>query len=123
MAAWLNAKKGSATKAAFEATLDEDDLSLADEYLLNTDPTVPTTVDFAISAIAVGTGANLSVTLTRTEDNTALATAINGQIVIESCDTPNGTFSGSTAVADGAATVAIGSGDTKKFYRAKVIAK
>ena len=78
VAAWLNGIKGNATKNAFEQTLDSDGYTLTEEYLLNTDPTVDTTVEFKISSIAVGNTVDLNVSLTRTENNAAITTAING---------------------------------------------
>ena len=87
MARWLNIKKGAATKADFESRFDNDGLSLDDEFLFNTDPTVATTVSFAISDIAVSNSAVsntvvLQVSLIRTENNAAVTDPIYGVLGI-----------------------------------------
>ena len=84
MATWLNGLKAAKnmTKEQFEQALDSDGISLYEEYLLNTDPTVATTVSFTVSSIAVGANVDLQVTLTRTENNAAVSAAINGVLKI-----------------------------------------
>ncbi len=82
MARWLNIKKGNATKADFEGRLDNDGLSLTDEFLLNTDPTVATTVSFTISSIVVSNTVDLQISLIRTENNAAVTDPINGDLGI-----------------------------------------
>ena len=126
MAAWLNTKKGTATKAAFEATLDEDGLTLAEEYLLNTDPTVDTTVEFKISSIAVGDTVDLQVTLTRTEGNEAVTAAINGELQIVGATSLDGTFGNGEAVNAtfaGATTAAKSLTTQAKFFKAVIVQK
>ncbi len=98
VAAWLNGIKGNATKAAFEETLDNDGYTLTEEYLLNTDPTEDTTVDFTVSSIAVGDKVDLQVTLARTEDNAAVETAINGQLQILGAATLDSSFNATNAL-------------------------
>ena len=126
MAAWLNTKKGTATKAEFEKTLDGDSLTLAEEYLLNTDPTVDTTVEFKISSIAVGDTVDLQVTLTRTEGNEAVTAAINGELQIVGATSLDGTFGNGEAVNatfEGATTAAKSLTTQAKFFKAVIVQK
>ena len=126
VAAWLNTKKGTATKAAFEETLDEDGLTLFEEYLLNTDPTVDTTVEFKISSIAVGDTVDLQVTLTRTEGNEAVTAAINGELQIVGATSLDGTFGNGEAVNatfEGATTAAKSLTTQAKFFKAVIVQK
>ena len=123
MATWLNGLKGQQSKADFEATFDHDDLSLTEEYLLNTDPTVDTTAAFTISSIAVGDTVDLQVTLTRTEDNQAVTAAINGALKIygaasldaqfAAVETLNDKFSGTTTASTSLTT-------QSKFFKAVI---
>ena len=100
MAAWLNGLKGQQSKTDFEASFDNDGLTLAQEYLLNTDPTVATTVEFKINSIVVGDTVDLAVTLTRTENNAAVTDAINGTLKILGAATVNGTYSADQTLDD-----------------------
>ncbi len=125
MAAWLNTKKGIATKAAFEATLDDDGLTLTEEYLLNTDPTVDTTVEFTISSITVGSTVDLQVTLTRTEDNKAVTAAINGTLKIKGAAAVAGPYADDQSLTDkfngdGATTATKSFSTENKFFKAVI---
>ena len=132
MATWLNNLKSakSMTKAELEAAFDSDGLSVYEEYLLNTDPTVATTVDFSISSIAVGATVDLQVTLTRTENNGAVTSAINGELKILGATSLDGQFDAGTAVdadfagSDEGATSASKSLTTgNKFFKAVIVEK
>jgi hypothetical protein len=123
MAAWLNAKKGAATKAEFEKTLDSDDLSLADEYLLNTDPTVATTVSFSITSIAVGSTVDVNITLTRTENSSAVESAINGTLKIKGAAAVAGPYADDQSLTDkfdGATTATKSFSTENKFFKAVI---
>ena len=102
MATWLNGLKTAKnmTKAQLEAAFaqDQDIYTLTEEYLLNTDPTVTTTVDFSISSIAIDGTVDLQVTLTRTEGNEAVTAAINGDLKILGATSLDGQFDAGTAV-------------------------
>ena len=102
MATWLNNLKTAKnmTKAELEAAFDNDDLSLTEEYLLNTDPTVATTIAFNISSIAVGNTVDLNVALTRTENNAAITTAINGTLKIYGATSLDGSFAADQTLTD-----------------------
>ena len=123
MAAWLNGLKGQQSKADFEASFDNDGLTLAQEYLLNTDPTVATTVEFKINSIVVGDTVDLAVTLTRTEDNAAVTDAINGQLKIFGAATVNGTYSADQTLDDdfdGKTSATKSFSSQNKFFKAVI---
>ena len=121
VAAWLNEIKGHSTKAMFEAQFDNDGLSLEQEYLLNTLPLYNTTVDFRISSFVVSNVVSISVELIRTEDDFLIEDPLNGRLVVQSSDTPDGTFSGVLAFSGTSVTLPLESGDTQKYYRAAII--
>ena len=121
VAAWLNEIKGHSTKAMFEAQFDNDGLSLEQEYLLNTLPLYNTTVDFRISSFVVSNVVSISVELIRTEDDFLIEDPLNGRLVVQSSDTPDGTLSGVLAFSGTSVTLPLESGDTQKYYRAAII--
>ena len=125
MATWLNNLKTAKnmTKAELEAAFDNDDLSLTEEYLLNTDPTVATTIAFNISSIAVGNTVDLNVALTRTENNAAITTAINGTLKIYGATSLDGSFAADQTLTDkfSGGTPATASFSTQnKFFKAVI---
>ncbi len=123
MAAWLNAKKGNATKAEFEAAFDDDGYTLDQEYLLNTDPTVATTVEFKINSIAVGGTVDLQVVLTRTEGGSAVESAINGTLKIKGAATVDGTYAVDQTLTDkfsGGAAATKSFSTENKFFKAVI---
>lgn len=93
MASWLNARKGGMTREAFLAALDDDGYSLAQEYLLNTDPKVPTTVDFRIGGISIGDKVGLQIALVRTENGSTVESPIIGTLKIQGATQAIGPYS------------------------------
>ena len=127
MATWLNRLKGDKTKSDFEAELDDgDSYGLVEEYLLNTDPTKATVVEFKVTSIAVGTTVDLQVTLTRTENNAAVETAINGELQILGATSLDGTFGNGEAVDatfEGVTTASKSLTTQAKFFKAVIVEK
>ncbi len=126
MATWLNGFKGDATKADFEATLDSDQYTLVEEYLLNTDPTKNTVVSFTVSSIAVGSTVDLQVTLTRADAGTDVTSAINGELKILGATSLDGTFDAGTAVEatfNGTTTATKSLTTGNKFFKAVIVEK
>lgn len=75
---WLSTWSEAAVAAG-----DGDDLSVFDEYLLNTDPTVTTDYSLKFTGVSVDSdGALFSVELLRSENNTPVTSAINGVLGI-----------------------------------------
>ncbi len=126
MATWLNGLKDAKgmTKDAYTAAIaaDTDALSLTEEYLLNTDPTVNTTVEFKISSIAVGDTVDVQVTLTRTE-SAAVTSAINGTLKIYGAATVNGSYTPDQSLTDkfnGVTTATKSFSTENKFFKAVI---
>ncbi len=126
MATWLNGLKDAKgmTKDAYTAAIaaDTDAYSLTEEYLLNTDPTVNTTVEFKISSIAVGSTVDVQVTLTRTE-SAAVTSAINGTLKIYGAATVNGTYAEDQSLTDkfnGVTTATKSFSTENKFFKAVI---
>jgi hypothetical protein len=130
MATWLNnlkTAKGLTKAGLVEAfAQDQDIYTLTEEYLLNTDPTVTTTVDFSISSIAVGNTVDLNVTLTRTEGGSAIESAINGQLKILGATSLDAQFDTGTAVDatfNGVTTASESLMTANKFFKAVIVEK
>ena len=122
VAAWLNVRKGSSTtKAEYKSRLDDDGLSIEQEYLLNTSPVYNSTVDFRISSIAVSNVVSMDVDLIRKDLGFLIEAPINGQVAVQRCDTPDGTFSGDTWASGNSVTLPLKENEPQKFYRAAVV--
>jgi len=127
MAVWLNGKKNAAgkTKAEYNDLIaaDTDSLSLVDEYLLNTDPTVNTTVAFSITSIAVGSTVDVNITLTRTENSSAVESAINGTLKIKGAAAVAGPYTDDQSLTDkfnGVTTATKSFSTENKFFKAVI---
>ncbi len=127
MASWLNNLKSAAgkTKDEYNALIaaDTDALSLAEEYLLNTDPTANTTIEFEISSIAVGSTVDIQVTLIRAEGGSAVTAAINGTLKIYGATTADGTYAEdqtTTAKFNGTTTAAKSFETDNRFFKAVI---
>ena len=126
VAAWLNSIKGNATKEAFEETLDSDQYTLTEEYLLNTDPTKTTVVEFKVTSIAVDDTVDLQVTLTRADNETPVTAAINGELQIVGATSLDGTFGNGVAVDatfEGVTTATKNLTTQAKFFKAVIVEK
>lgn len=106
---------------------DGDSLSVEDEYLLNTDPTVDTTVSFAFSAFTSADDTmTYTVDLERSENDVAITLPVNGLLSIYGSTTVGGTYSaipgGSLSGAfDGKTSETFSlPADTTRFYKAVI---
>ncbi len=127
MASWLNNLKNAAgmTKAEYTAAIaaDTDALSLMEEYLLNTDPTVNTTVEFQISSITAGDTIDVQIALTRSESGAAVTAAINGTLKIYGAATVDGAYAEDQVLTDtfNGTTTATKSFETvNRFFKAVI---
>ena len=121
MADWLNTLKGPSTTANFVSNLDNDGLSIGQEYLLNTHPQDNTTVDFRISSVAVSNVISMDIELVRKDGGDLVTAPINGRLVVQQSATPDGTFSGGFRVDGNSVSLPLKDNETQKYYRAAVV--